>query len=196
MSNLPLPWTEKMKLLPEMFGIRLNEEPIYRVVKSDGAFEVRRYGELILASLTLENVNFDEFRNQAFPRLANYLFGQNRGKISMAMTSPVLHYNSGLQKWTMSFVMPSKYSLRNAPKPKDHDIRLEVMTPFEAVVVTFTGNNTLENIERHEQELTHWLAFKNDLKPEGKYLFAQYDGPFVIPFLKRNEVMVKLLSIH
>ena len=196
MTTAHYPWTEKMKAIPELFGIRLNEQPFYRVAKSDGAFEVRQYESLVMASLTLDSLNFEEFKTEAFPRLANYLFGDNRGQVTMSMTAPVFIENAGLQKWTMSVVLPSKYSMQNAPKPHDEAINVHVCESFEAAVVTFNGNNTWENIRKHERELTSWMAFKDKLKPEGKFIIAQYDAPFTIPFLKRNEILVKLVKMH
>ena len=39
-----------MKAIPGFFGIRLTEEPEYKVLKQEDDFEVREYGELLLAT--------------------------------------------------------------------------------------------------------------------------------------------------
>ncbi len=35
-GKLQIPLVEKLKSIPEIFGVRLNEEPNYEVVKKDG----------------------------------------------------------------------------------------------------------------------------------------------------------------
>lgn len=209
-SNIPL--TEKIKSIPEMFGIRVNEEPIYKVLKTDGDFEIRSYGTQLIAKITMHGMSFDYFREHAFEKLADYIFEGNMKNKSIPMTAPVIHEHgkgeqvpmttpvyqeeSGAGVWTMSFILPKEYTLATAPQPKNKDIVLEVVEPYEVACVSYSGHNSIDKIKMHERELAAWLVDHSEYVPTGKYMIAQYDAPFVIPFLKKNEIQVKLKYLH
>ena len=66
-----------------------------------------------------------------FRQVASYLFGQNQpqralpsgGGEKMPMTAPVRSSEDG-KSTKISFVLPSKFSLRTAPRPLDKKVRL------------------------------------------------------------------------
>ena len=64
------------------------EEPNYAVVRKLDQVEVRQYAPHVVAEVVL-NVNADEAGNRAFPILAGYIFGKNKGEKKFAMTAPV-----------------------------------------------------------------------------------------------------------
>ena len=130
-KELNVPVTEMLKSIPEALGIRVNEEPEYEVLKKDGEFEIRRYKNQVLAEVTLKALEFDEFRETAFQKLAAYIFGGNVAQEKMGekyseahrladrlsddsepvsenipMTAPVLQEEGFNKEWTMSFVLP------------------------------------------------------------------------------------------
>ena len=202
---------EKLKSIPETFGIRLNEEPIYKVLRKDGDFEVRHYPKQLIAKVTLHGMSYDYFREHAFELLAAYIFEGNESKKAVpmtspvltekshdqiAMTSPVLQHEDPSGAWTMSFILPKEFTLATAPKPNNPEIQLEEVEPYEAASVTYTGNNNLKNIEEHKKLLADWVSKQPELDVVGHFFIAQYDAPFVIPFLKRNEIQVKIKTIH
>jgi SOUL heme-binding protein len=204
------PLSEVVKSIPEVLGIRVNEEPEYTVLKKFGNIEVRRYKAQLHAQLTLSDKNFDSFREKAFKILANYIFGGNQSKRNIAMTSPVLQKKSSdssetiamtspvLQKknsdgqWTMSFILPAKFNLKNAPSPDDQQVKLKEEPGFDAVTLRYSGNNNLEVQKEKEQELKKWLDQNPNYKAKSEPFTAQYDAPFVVPFFKRNEIFVKI----
>lgn len=202
-----IPLTEKIKSIPEVFGIRVNEEPSYEVIKKDGPFEIRRYHRQLRAKVCLEGMSFDEFRETAFKKLAGYIFGGNRGRANIAMTapvlqhsgekiemtSPVLHEHGADESWTMDFILPEKYNLATVPEPLDPDVRLEQVESATTAVMTYSGNNTEERMHARENELAAWLRTLPQYRTEGEFYCAQYDAPFVIPFLKKNEVQVRVV---
>lgn len=207
MDQLHIPLTEKLKSIPEIFGVRLNEEPDYEVLHKEGKFEIRKYAVQLTASITLKDNDFDRFKNLAFERLAKFIFGGNLKDVNLEMTSPVLQKPEGAETmamtapvfqsqngdyWTMTFILPKKYNLNTVPKPLDSEIHLEEVPPYFAAAARYSGNNTLERMEKYRAELGQWLEKRNDVRPTGKFFSAQYDAPFVIPFLKRNEVQIKL----
>jgi hypothetical protein len=83
-----IPFTELLKSVPGFFGIRLEEEPKYDVIETLGDVEVRRYAPALIARLTVPG-RFEEAVDQAFDRLARYIFGENSGEVKLAMTVPV-----------------------------------------------------------------------------------------------------------
>jgi hypothetical protein len=200
MSTQPLsiPFSEHLKSLPEIFGIRLNEEPDYEPLLNDGAVELRRYPAMRLATVKLSGLELDEFRQAAFGTLARYIFGGNARGTVIPMTSPVLISECGHRgrtkrfegrEWSMSFVLPSKYTERAPPLPKNPLVKLEKIPAFEAAALTYSGNNTIDKIEAHASELVKWLKDHPGLKANGAFLLAQYDAPFALPFFKRNEIL-------
>ncbi len=191
-SSLHIPLMEKLKSIPEVFGIRLNEEPRYEVLKKEGAIEIRRYSAQLLAMVTVKGENFDDFRQTAFETLAKYIFGANAPHADMAMTSPVLQEQSGKQSWTMSFVLPSAFDMSNVPKPLDSRVKLQELPSYESVSIRYTGNNDLERVKENEGKLEAWLAQNPKYRKVGSFFSAQYDQPFAVPFLKRNEIHVKV----
>lgn len=209
-AKLHLPVTEMLKSIPETFGIRMNEEPEFQLMEKDENFEVRRYGRCLRAKITLTGMSFDEFRSRAFHSLAGYISGDNRRKRSVStasplldgerarssetitMTSPILLQQSSDWHWTMFFILPDEYNLRNAPEPLDPEIQLEEIPSVDVAVHTYSGNNTPERIKLYQDELERWLLARPHLHPEGQYMIAQYDAPFVIPFMKKNEVHIRV----
>lgn len=191
-----IPFKEKLKLIPEVFGIRLNEEPDYHVIKKEGAFEIRRYFSQLRANVTLAQPTFDDFRKQAFRKLSAFIFGGNTQKKDIPMTAPVLEEEKkGTSQWTMSFILPLKYNLATTPRPVDRDITLEEVPEYQVATLRYKGNNTLETIRQQEQKLAKWLSTHAQLKASGNFIVAQYDAPFVMPFLKRNEIQIRVVAV-
>lgn len=193
MSNIHMPIKEKLKSIPEMLGIRLHEEPPYETVEQDGDFEIRVYQKQLRASVTIENTSFDEFREKAFDALAEYIYEENSEIIDM--TSPVLESETSDNTWTMSIVLPEKFSMSNVRKPLNSDIQISEVKPMDVAVCSYHGNNSLEKIETHKKKLLDWLDKHPKYEPAGEYSAAQYDAPFVIPFMKKNEIHVPIRSI-
>ena len=215
-TKLHIPLKERLKSIPETFGIRLNEEPEYDVVLTDKKFEVRYYYKQLIAKVSMKGMTFDDFREAAFKKLAIYIFQGNEEKKSIPMTIPVMEQQDNgvinlgqiamktpvLQipedngGWTMSFILPHKYNLQNAPKPNDSSITIEEIQPYLAACITYSGNNNFEKIKEHERELAEWINNQPNLQTVEKFMVAQYDAPFVIPFMKKNEIQVKVDNIH
>ena len=70
------------------------EEPAFRTVLQDGAFEIRDYPALVVAEVTVTGGQ-KEAASKGFRLLAGYIFGGNRGKQSIAMTAPVTEAPAG-----------------------------------------------------------------------------------------------------
>ncbi|MBC7429592.1 MAG: heme-binding protein [Bacteriovorax sp.] len=215
-TKLHIPFKERLKSIPEAFGIRMNEEPEYDVIFTDGNFEVRHYYKQLIAKISMHGMSFDDFREAAFKKLAHYIFEGNEQGESIPMTSPVMEQHGNGEKspgqiamtspvlqqqnsnggWIMSFILPHNYNLQNAPKPTNSEISLEEVQPYIVACLKYKGNNTLEKIKLHERELAEWISKQPNLQSTGKYMVAQYDAPFIIPFMKTNEIQVKVDNLH
>lgn len=214
-----IPLTERLKTIPEIFGIRVNEEPEYKVIRHEGRFEIREYGTQTLARVTLEESDFDVFANKAFLKLAHYIFSGNSRQENIPMTSPVLLQHgapqienpdpavvvqtndedketSGGLKKTMWFILPKKMDLFTAPSPLNSEIHLEERGARTVASVSYSGNNTSHKIKSYKQSLAKWVADQPDYRDVGMYYTAQYDAPFTLPFIKRNEVQVEVIWSH
>jgi hypothetical protein len=204
-SSLTVPLYEKLKGIPGIFGIRLGEGRAYDVLTFDGEVEIRSYRPLLLASITV-NGSFDHARMEAFMALASYIFGKNKDKKHLKMTTPVLQEESNigipmkspvLHKptrlgWTMSFVLPVKYTLATAPTPKDRRIHLFTQPARVVACLRYSGVNSQDKIKKYSAQLLRWLSKNHLYDPIGEIQSAEYDGPSTIPFLRKNEVLIEV----
>jgi hypothetical protein len=58
-------------------------------------------------------------------------------------------------------------------------------------VVRFSGNPTDERVHEETTRLLAWMNQKG-LRARGEPQVAQFDQPFAIPFLKRNEIHIPI----
>jgi hypothetical protein len=207
MTVTKLPFTEILKSVPGFFGIRLEEEPKFEVVEHlgpDESIEIRRYAPALLARVTVAG-DHDEAVDEGFDRLARYIFGDNRpaglaemrtrandgagGGEQMAMTIPV-RQEQAAGGWTIAFFLSNDLEASGAPQPNDPGIEL-VREPVRVVaVLRYRGNNSDERRLGATRELLGALADHPRWRVDDEVTWAQYDAPFVIPFMKRNEAQV------
>ncbi|MET0405972.1 MAG: heme-binding protein [Cystobacter sp.] len=163
------------------------EEPEYRVLGEHGGVEVRQYAPTLVAVTEVEGA-FDAAVNEGFHRLAGYIFGGNQRELSLSMTAPVGLRREG-PRWRMTFVMPEGYTLDTLPEPLDSRVRLE-MVPGKRVAAWRFSGKVPESVARAEETRMLGLLREQGLHPKGKPVLAQYNSPFVLPFLRRNEILV------
>lgn len=93
----------------------------------------------------------------------------------------------------MAFSMPSEYTMQNLPKPLDPDITLVEVPAKLFAVIRFSGSfDDLEKRRSKAEELSKWLLTQPQYKKVGEPVFAGYDPPFTLPFLRRNEVLIEI----
>lgn len=108
------------------------------------------------------------------------------------MTTPVMQEAVENQnEWRVRFVMPSEYTLTSLPVPNDNHIKFIEISAYRTAVIQFTGFNTDRNLNDHLKVLMDWLT-TNKLIPLGQPTYAFYNPPWTLPFLKRNEIMIKI----
>lgn len=199
------PFKDILQSIPGVFGIRLEEEPAYSVLDTIDDVEIRRYLPALLAQVTIRG-DHEHALDEAFNKLAAYIYGKNNSDTTMHMTVPVFQEQEGdrlsmttpvLQSgegdgWTVSFFLSNELTPDTAPQPEDPSVEL-VMQP-ETVLgsLRYTGNNTEERRAESKQELLETISGDGRWRVIDDVSWAQYDQPFAIPFLKRNEAHVAL----
>jgi effector-binding domain-containing protein len=177
------------------------EKAKYEVIEKEGNFEVRQYRPQIVAETIVES-DFDEASNIAFRRLFNYISGENRRKESIKMTAPVnqkassqkiamtapVNQQKAAGKYSVSFLMPSKYTMESLPQPLNPNVRLREIPAQKIAAVRYSGSWSKKRYKAQKILLEEFIK-KKGLRIIGEDIFARYDPPFQLWFLKRNEVL-------
>jgi hypothetical protein len=180
------------------------EEPAFKTVMSDGAFEVRDYPSLVVAEVTVTGEQ-KEAASKGFRLLAGYIFGGNRRRQSIAMTAPVAQEPSSEKiamtapvsqtrvagNWIVRFTMPSAYTMESLPEPNDPQVRLQRLPANRFAVLRFSGLARKADVDAKSAELLA-AAKARHLRASGPVTLAQYNPPWTLWFMRRNEVMVSV----
>ena len=181
------------------------EEPAFRLVERDGAFELREYAPYLVAETRAE-ASFTDAGNVAFQRLFRYISGENTAQQKIAMTAPVTQSSASKtgekiamtapvtqiasdEGYLVAFVVPAKYTLDTVPQPRDPTVRIRAVPAQLIASWRYSGRWTEENYEQHEAELRAAIAARN-LKVAGEPTLARYNPPFMPSFLRRNEILI------
>ncbi|MEJ2530999.1 MAG: heme-binding protein [Halioglobus sp.] len=165
------------------------EEPAYRLIETIGPVELRRYEPTIQAQTVLGSSNET---SSGFRRLAAFIFGENDESAKIAMTAPVTETLTERQP-VMAFTMPASYSMQDLPRPNDRRIALREVPARTLAVIRFSGWATGSRVANKREELLATLA-AHGIQPTGELALNQYNPPWTLPFLRRNEVVVEVDS--
>jgi hypothetical protein len=160
----------------------------YQTIKSERDFEVRFYPPAILASVDMAGT-YDDSRNSSFGTLAGYIFGGNEENMQISMTAPVRMSDAD---GTMSFVMPSKFTMETLPDPKSKRVKLHTSDPEYVAVVSFSGWANDRKISEMKEKLVEWLKSEG-LNHNNKFEYLGYNPPYQLTN-RRNEVLVPLVD--
>lgn len=172
-----------LESVASVFGLRPYEAPRYEVLESARQVEVRRYVPRVAAEAS---VHGEDAGDEAFRALFGYISGDEK----IAMTTPVATRAEG-DALRMQFFLPRRYAGADAPRPRDPRIRIVELPEETLAVLRFSGRARPEEIERQEERLLEALA-SSSWKTAGEPVVFVYDPPFTIPFLRRNEVAVRV----
>ena len=178
------------------------EEPKFRTLLKDGPFEIRDYPALTVAEVTVTGGQWSA-ANRGFRLLAGYIFGGNTRRQSIPMTAPVVQERAGQkipmtapvtqtqgpEGWVVRFIMPAGSTPDTLPAPNDDQIRLAIAPPVREAVLRFSGWALSGAVEARTTQLRAWIASRR-LAPTGPATLAQYNPPWTLWFLRRNEVMI------
>jgi hypothetical protein len=166
-----------------------SETQVYKVIQVEKAFEIRFYPSATMAMITSSAKTYKELGSSGFTKLAGFIFGGNKDKKQIAMTSPV-HMDIGDSVSSMSFVMPSNYNKDNLPLPNNSDVIIKT-TPDEYVAaIKFGGFASNDDIKEHTEMLE--IALKeHNLSYYGHFRYLGYNPPYQL-FGRRNEIIVSV----
>ena len=182
------------------------EEPSYEVVqKLDGA-EVRQYAAFVVAQVLVSGTA-DTAGNEAFPILAGYIFGKNKGARKFDMTAPVTQAASPARiemtapvtqaaapgGYVVQFVLPKGVTLASAPEPLDPRVQLREVPKSRVAVIRYSGFWSQGNYEEHLAKLQATLRAAQ-LPWTGEPTLSRYDPPFIPWFMRRNEIWLAVQS--
>ena len=108
----------------------------------------------------------------------------------IAMTAPVAQEKVG-DRYRITFVMPSEYTLESLPQPIDPRIRLRAEPERRVAAIRYSGFWRRARYEDHERSLYDWIQ-QRGLEPIGEPVWARYDPPFTPWFLRRNEILIEV----
>jgi hypothetical protein len=143
--------------------------------------------------------------NQAFPILAGYIFGKNKGEKKFAMTAPVTQAAAPVRMdmtapvtqaavaggTRVQFVLPKGVTLATAPEPIDPRVQLRLVPAGTWAVLRYSGTWSQANYLEHLDGLKAALQAAG-VATQGEPVLARYNAPFTPWFMRRNEVWLAL----
>jgi hypothetical protein len=182
------------------------EEPDYDVIRKFDQVELRQYAPYVVAEVVLD-ASADDAGNQAFPILAGYIFGKNKGEKKFAMTAPVTQTAAPLPMrmdmtapvtqavvaggMRVQFVLPKGVTLASAPEPIDPRVQLRLVPAGTWAVIRYSGTWSQANYTEHLAELKASLQTAG-VATQGEPVLARYNAPFTPWFMRRNEIWLAL----
>jgi hypothetical protein len=185
-------------------GAMAVEEPKFSVEGKMEHYEIRKYEPTLVAETVIKN-EFDKVGNQAFHILADYIFGNNKSKTKIEMTAPVSQQPASEKiemtapvtqantpgGFLVQFTLPEKLNLSNVPEPNDPRVRIRQIPARRVAVYGYSGS---WSEDRYKNKLADFISLlkKDGLKTIGEPTFARFNSPFMIWFLRRNEIWFEL----
>ena len=172
------------------------EEPSYSIVKSNENYEIRKYKDRLAVEVEFKS------EDSGFQYLFNYISGENTTseKVSMTvpvtqsakidMTAPVTQSNKD-GKMLMQFFLPSKFTIDTAPTPTNKRVKLVIIEGGYYAIKRYSGRTSDTNYKKHLEKLKENLTSDN-IETLDDGIKAIFDGPFTLPIMRRNEVMMKI----
>lgn len=171
------------------FASKRIEKQKYRVIKKEKEFEIRYYPPAIFATTRSSAKSYRELGNSGFRKIAGYIFGNNESSAKIAMTAPV-HMDINEKGSSMSFVMPSEYTLDKLPRPVDGRVELHESPAVYMAAIEFGGFASDQRIKQYADQLSQSLK-KNGIKMIGNPTYLGYNAPY--EFIgRKNEVVIAI----
>ncbi|CAM6001894.1 unnamed protein product [Sphagnum balticum] len=175
------------------------QTPNYTVVSKTDAYEIRSYTGYSVCSTQLSTSGATASKEQeqdmldplnsgaGFNTLASYIFGGNSRKEQLSMTTPVV-----IENGVMEFVLPRGTDAASAPAPDTVKVSLRDVPPETLAVREFAGIATEGEVARQRAYLEDSLLAAGVSYDNLSFRVLQYNPPYTLPWLRRNEVAVKV----
>ena len=182
------------------------EEPSYDVVQQLDGAQVRQYAAYVVAQVLVSGPA-DRAGNEAFPILAGYIFGKNKGARKFDMTAPVTQAAAPVKMemtapvtqaaamggYLVQFVLPKGVPLASAPEPNDPRVQLREVPGSRVGVIRYSGLWSQSNYDEHLGKLQAALRAAQ-IAWTGEPTLSRYDPPFTPWFMRRNEIWLTVQS--
>lgn len=181
------------------------EEADYKIISEESPFELRKYSSHIVAETEVQS-SLEDAGDQAFRLLFKYISGENKSNSKIDMTAPVSQEESekiamtapvGQQRgdngWKVSFMMPMSYSLESLPKPNNPKVKLRQVPSQIMASIKYSGFWSEENYLENLKKLESWTK-QNGFTASGPPVWARYNPPFTLWFLRRNEILIPIID--
>jgi hypothetical protein len=199
------PWIGiSLAIMMSIGQAQATEEPRFSVVGKVGTIEIRNYGARLAADVVVQG-DEEDARSNGFRLLADYIFGNNTARQSIAMTAPVSQERARSEKidmtapvaqtrdgsggWRVRFFMPGQYTLATLPKPNNPAVQIVEVPGETMAVLRFSNSRSAEAIAARTAELLRGLD-ASSWAVTGPPVTWLYDPPWTLPFFRRNEVAV------
>lgn len=178
--------------------------PEYDVLHEGEGYEIRKYPNLIVATTKMmpdakngepTEVEAASAMGDSFGQLAGYLFGKNKAKEAMKMTTPVV-LSKGVPEESMGFIIGEYQRVEDVPETLDDDVTLTEEPGRVYAVTEFSGYVTRGEAARQRERLLSMLRKDGiEVTEDGKeaYKCMIYNGPSTLPNLRRNEMMIEVV---
>jgi len=180
------------------------QEPDFQVIRKLDNVELRQYAPYVVAEVVL-NTPAEAAGSEAFPILAGYIFGKNKGEKKLEMTAPVTQTAVPVRMdmtapvtqaavaggMLVQFVLPKDVTLATAPEPIDPRVQLRLVPAAAWAVIRYSGTWSQTNYQDHLEKLRATLETAG-VTTQGEPVLARYDPPFMPWFLRRNEIWLAL----
>jgi hypothetical protein len=180
------------------------EEPKYEVIRKLDNVELRQYAPYVVAEVVLD-ASAEDAGSRAFPILAGYIFGKNKGERKFAMTAPVTQTAAPLKMemtapvtqaavsggMRVQFVLPQGVTVESAPEPLDPRVQLRLVPASQWAAIQYSGSWSQSNYDEHLAKLQAALAAAG-IATQGQPVLARYNGPMTPWFMRRNEIWLAL----
>ena len=186
-------------------SVQAIEEPAFEVERRLAEdVEIRRYAPYVVAEVTVPGPA-DEAGNRAFPILAGYIFGKNKGERKLEMTAPVTQAQAPVKLpmtapvtqapaaggYVVQFVLPRAVTLDTAPVPLDERVVLRQVAATRLAAIRFSGFWNDANYATQLARLHETLKAAG--QPwTGEPVLSRYNPPITPWFLRRNEIWLAL----
>ena len=176
------------------------ESAEYKVIESNGEFEIREYPDLMLVA-TKTKIDA-QGRDGSFMKLFRYISGANEAEQKISMTTPVFMENDQADSEVqMGFVMPKEVAVEGVPSPTGPDVDVRKRAGGRFAVIRFPGKLDKKLAKESEAKLRAWMETKgltaavnedDESNQTSGVEAASYDPPFTPATLRRNEVLIRL----
>ena len=168
-----------------------SEHAKYEVIQKSTSIEIRDYNSIIIAQVEIPLKDRKAALSEGFRLIADYIFGNNITKEKIAMTVPVMQQEIE-NAWQIRFLMPSEYDMNALPKPSNQKVNILSLDKKRFAVISFLGLASDINISQNTEKLREFIKL-NKLKSKKTPIYAFFNPPWTLPFLRHNEIMIELV---